>query len=727
MADRPLWIDIEHPLIVKNDDLFLVTTRDGSVPQDMPGFGLFWRDCRYLSRYELSLNGTRPLALMSAWNEGFASDMELTNADLKNASDRSIASYTVGITRKHLLMGEECLFVDVISFRNFSLEEVEIPVALEFAAGFESTLMLRGAPQGKRGTMLVPEWGHKHLRFGYRGADEILRSLEVSFSMVPVIAPRMSGHSVAHFDLVLKAQECKSLIVSCRVSELPGERAGGLRPHLPPTRQKVNDYQVRMSESWLEGFTGIDSSEDALRSVLRRSLSDIRLLRLARERQRFIGAGVPWFVAVFGRDSLIPSLQCLAYEREIAAHTVRLLARQQGNKIEERRHEEPGKILHELRVGELANLKEIPETPSYASIDSTIFFLILIARQARWTGNLDLFNELRENVDRALHWMAAYGDRNGDGYIEYYGKTDKGAPVNQGWKDSGDGIVREDGSFPEPPISLVEVQAYAYLAKREIAELYRRAGEQAMADRLEEEAAQLRRRFNRDFWMEEKGCYCLALEGDGRQVSVIASNAGHALWSGIADRDKALKTARRLMKEDMFSGWGIRTLSAGEARYNPLAYQLGSIWPFDNSLIMAGFRRYGLDDLACQVFTGILDAARRFPNGRLPEFFAGTQREKDSCPTRCPRADPLQAWSSGTVPLMVAELLGLHPDGFAGKLRIVRPVLPERIQQIELRGLKVGTAAVDLRFEREGGGRLVPRILAVEGDVKIQLEEDGSP
>ncbi|MGI8569875.1 MAG: amylo-alpha-1,6-glucosidase [Methylocella sp.] len=318
-------------------------------------------------------------------------------------------------------------------------------------------------------------------------------------------------------------------------------------------------------------------------------MSDIRLLRLNRDGQEVTAAGIPWFVGLFGRDSLIPSLQCLAFDREMAVHTARSLARRQGSRNDTKRHEEPGKILHELRVGEMANLGEIPQTPSFASIDSTVLFLILIARHAAWTGRLDLFNELRENVDRALRWMAECGDRNGDGYIEYYGTTEKGAPVNQGWKDSEDGIVREDGGFPEPPISLVEVQGYVYLAKTGIADLYRRAGEAATAERLIREAEQLRERFNYDFWMEDKGCYCLGLEGDGRRMSVVASNAGQALWTGIADHDKALKTAQRLMQEDMFSGWGVRTLSNKEVRYNPLAYQLGSIWPFDNSLIWWGF------------------------------------------------------------------------------------------------------------------------------------------
>ncbi|MDQ6702477.1 MAG: hypothetical protein M3Z96_04905, partial [Pseudomonadota bacterium] len=465
MADRPLSVDIKHPLLIKNADLFLIANQDGNVPQAPPAFGLFYRDCCYLSRYEFSLNGTDPLVLMTAWDEGFAADIELTNANLKTSNETPILTHLLGIKRKHLLIGDECAFVDVITFRNFSLEDVELPFALKFAAGFESVFVLRGTPPGKRGTMHAPEWKNSHVRFSYLGADEILRSLDVSFSMTPIVAPRTSDNTVANFDIILAPQQSKDLIVSFHVNETPKGKAGAVRFHPPPTLQKLRDYQKHTSKEWLAGFTKAHSSDGVLNDILHRSLSDIRLLRLNRDGREFTAAGVPWFVGLFGRDSLIPSLQCLAFDREMAVHTACLLAGRQGRKTDARRHEEPGKIFHELRVGEMANLGEVPQTPSYASIDSTILFLILIARHADWTGSLDLFNELRENVDRALQWMAESGDRNGDGYIEYYGKTGKGAPVNQGWKDSEDGIVREDGSFPEPPISLVEVQGYAYLAK----------------------------------------------------------------------------------------------------------------------------------------------------------------------------------------------------------------------------------------------------------------------
>jgi glycogen debranching enzyme len=437
MADRPLSVDIKHPLLIKNADLFLIADQDGNVPQEPPAFGLFYRDCCYLSRYEFSLNGTGPLVLMTAWDEGFAADIELTNANLKTANETPIQTHLLGIKRKQLLIGDECTFVDAITFRNFSLADVELSFALTFAAGFESVFVLRGTPPGMRGAMHAPEWKNSHLRFSYLGADEILRGLDVSFSTKPIVAPRTSDNTVANFAIILSPQQSKDLIVSCHVNETPKGKAGTVRFHPPPTLQKLRDYQKHTSKEWLAGFTKSHSSDGVLNDILHRSLSDIRLLRLNRDGREFTAAGVPWFVGLFGRDSLIPSLQCLAFDREMAVHTACLLAGRQGRKADARRHEEPGKILHELRVGEMANLGEVPETLSYASIDSTILFLILIARHAAWTGSLDLFNELRENVDCALQWMAESGDRNGDGYIEYYGKTGTEAPVNQGWKDRG--------------------------------------------------------------------------------------------------------------------------------------------------------------------------------------------------------------------------------------------------------------------------------------------------
>jgi glycogen debranching enzyme len=437
--------------------------------------------------------------------------------------------------------------------------------------------------------------------------------------------------------------------------------------------------------------------------------------------KKFFAAGVPWYVTLFGRDSLISSLQFLAYAPQVAEQTLRLLATYQGTKEDDWRDEEPGKIMHELRVGELAQTDRIPQTPYYGTIDATPLFLVLLCRHAAWTGSLDVFHDLRDNVERALQWLAKYGDPTGDGYLACRVKSKQGLG-NQGWKDSGDSMVNADGSLAKPPIALAEVQGYVYLAKTGLAELFRRAGDEDRAKQLALEAEELRQRFNHDFWLEDKGVYAMALQAGKKPCAVVSSNAGQVLWSGIAGPDKAARTARRLMAEDMFSGWGIRTLSAKEVRYNPLGYHLGTVWPHDNSIILHGFRNYGFDAEAARVCGGIVDAARHFASDRLPEVFAGFAEADWGVPVHYPVACHPQAWAAGAVPYMLATLLGLEPCAFEHKLRIVRPVLPPHVGQVTLRRLRVGQAEVDLEFARSAGGAVSCRVLKTQGRLEVEIE-----
>jgi glycogen debranching enzyme len=442
-------------------------------------------------------------------------------------------------------------------------------------------------------------------------------------------------------------------------------------------------------------------------------------LRIRLGEASYFAAGVPWFVALFGRDSIITALQTLAYDPRIAEQTIRLLANFQGKLVNEWREEEPGKILHEIRVGEMARLGEVPHTPYYGTIDATPLFLILIGEHARWRGSLSLFNELKGNVEAALEWIARYGDLDGDGYVEYLCKTEKGLS-NQGWKDSGDGIVNTDGSLPAPPIALVEVQAYVYQAKRGIAELFRRSGDEKRARQLDREADELRNKFNRDFWVEA-GWYALALQKDKRPVEVLSSNAGHALWTGIADEEKARRTAEALMSGEMFNGWGVRTLSAGEVYYNPLGYHLGTVWPHDNSIVAAGFKRYGCDAAAMRVFMGLIHAAIHFDGRRLPELFGGFHRDDYGVPVPYPVACQPQAWAAGTMPYLLTTLLGLEPEGHENRLRVVRPALPDFVNRVEIRRLGIGEARADLRFERMGG-MIEVKVMNIDGSLDVVVE-----
>ena len=429
---------------------------------------------------------------------------------------------------------------------------------------------------------------------------------------------------------------------------------------------------------------------------------------------------MPWFVTLFGRDSLIAALQSLPYYSGVAEQTLQLMARYQGQKTDEWRDEEPGKIMHELRIGELAHINKIPQTPYYGTVDATPLFLILIARHGAWTGSLRLFNQLRGPIEAALAWIARCAERNRSGYLAYQGSSKSGL-INQGWKDSGNAIVNARGSLAQPPISLVEVQGYVYLAKIFLAALYERAGDGDRAELLRREAQSLRSRFNRDFWLDEQNYYALALQAENKPAAVIASNPGQALWAGIVDTQKAGATVNKLMAVEMFSGWGIRTLSEKERRYNPVGYHLGTVWPHDNALIAAGFRRYGFDREACRVFTGIAQTAAHFEHYRLPEVFTGFSRETHEAPVRYPVACHPQAWAAGAVPYLLETALGLKPAAFDHRLRIVRPILPDFLNHLEIRRMRIGSGCADLRFERAPDGCAIVTVLRAEGvDVVVE-------
>ncbi|WP_189510604.1 MULTISPECIES: amylo-alpha-1,6-glucosidase [unclassified Mesorhizobium] len=371
-----------------------------------------------------------------------------------------------------------------------------------------------------------------------------------------------------------------------------------------------------------------------------------------------------------------------------------------------------------MRVGELAGADNVPHARFYGTVDATPLFLVLLGRYAAWTGDLGLFRELQEPVERALGWIARAGDHHGEGYLKY--RPCESGLINQGWKDSPDAIARTDGGIARPPIALVEVQGYVFAAKHAIADLYERIGERNRAKQLRGEAEKLRIRLNRDFWCEEQGIFALALEARSRQVGCVSSNPGQALWTGIADKDKGRRTVWRLMQDDMFSGWGVRTLSTTERRYSPVGYHLGTVWPHDNALLAAGCRRYGEDDAALRIFTAITEAAMHFRHLRLPEAMAGFPRKDFQVPVHYPVACHPQAWAAGAVPFLITTCLGLEPDAFADKLRIVRPRLPDFVNRIALRGLRVGEASADLEFWRTADGAEV-NIQKTSGQLSVEV------
>ncbi len=711
--------NVARAVVIKNEDIFLLAEHDGGFPAgNKDGFGLYYHDCRYLDGYQLRIADTVPNPLVSTAARGSAAQFELTNEALR-VGEHAIPEQTFGITLERAVDAHEIAIHDCWSIENYDVEQHELPLSFRFHSQFEDIFVIRGMHPKNVGKPNKPSWQNRVLVLSYDGADGLNRGLEVNFDPKPT----STSEDGAEFSLQLGPGERKQITISLRIVET-NEQPKTPERHTSDPVALTHAHDVQ-SQEWIDQHTEIRSDYPLLDNVVHRCLLDLWVLRGTLDECHYFSAGLPWYGALFGRDSIIAALQTLAYEPRMAEQTLRLLARYQGTKSDEWRDEQPGKILHELRRGELANLNEIPQTPYYGSVDSTPLFLILLGEHANWTGSLELFKELRPNVERALEWIDSFGDEAHNGYLSYASKSAKGLG-NQGWKDSGDSIMNADGSLARPPIALVEVQGYVYRAKKLMAELYERVGNQH-ATRLKQQAEDLKRRFNRDFWLEDKQFYAIALQKDSRPAAVISSNPGQALWTGIVDQSKAKAVVEHLMAVDMFNGWGVRTLSTKEKRTNPIGYHLGTVWPHDNSIIAAGFRRHGFDDEAVQVLDGILDAARHFEHYRLPEVFGGFSRRQFAVPVRYPVACHPQAWAAGSVPFLLTSLLGLMPNAFSRRLRVVRPVLPRHVDELEFRRVKVGNASVDLRFVRGKDGAVQVDTANQNGQIEIHIESASQP
>jgi glycogen debranching enzyme len=690
---------IADALTLKHGDLFLVTESDGDVPVDeLHATGLYYHDCRFLDGYELRLAGERQEALVSTAGRGYQSLIELTNPELVAPDGRVLAPmHTIGIKWSRTLDSDELVLRDAIRIRNNGEEVVDLPVSFNFRARFQDVFSVRLLDPRVAGRPSRPRAEDRCLHLEYHGADDVIRRVTVCFEE----SPDAWEGTTAVFSVSLGPREEREIQVIIGLSE----EAVAVPDAQPALR--TDDQETLMArhaeaeKEWRSDQTGVRSSSLLLDSIIDRSVRDLYLLRSCLDGEGYYAAGVPWFATLFGRDSIISALQTLAFDTSIARQTLRILAKYQGVACDPWREEQPGKILHELRVGELARTKRIPHSPYYGSIDATPLFLVLVAEYFAWSGDRATIEELEPNVQAALRWLE--DNQDDKGYLSYCSNSPE-ALVNQGWKDSANGIPNADGTPAEPPIALAEVQAYAYLARVRLADMYRRLGCPERAEPLERQAEALRKRFNEDFWIDSRACYALALQKGGRPTRVRSSNSGHCLWAGIAEPDLARRCRKRLMRPDMFTGWGIRTLSNREVAYSPVGYHLGSVWPHDNSLIMDGFRRYGFDAAALELFSGMMRAAMHFNLYRLPELFAGFSKAEYEVPVNYPLASKPQAWSAGAMPFMLAGLLGLRPEANLHRLNVVSPVLPPYIDWLELNNLSVGPGRVDLRFQRTSTG-----------------------
>jgi glycogen debranching enzyme len=659
--------------------------------------GLFSFDTRFLSTWILTVNGERVNPLSVDDLQYFQSRFFLVPG-----------TGTVYVDAKLSVIRERAVgdgFHEELTILNHDQEPVELIVRVEAASDFADLFEVKDALEKKGRYSSRVEAGK--LLLGYQ-RDTYRRLTTISAS-----APAEVDEKGLTFSLRIEPHGEWTTDLDVVISVGAGGRFA--RPKYERGQKGARPNMGRSLERWLQDAPRLESDSDSLKATYRRSLVDLAALRfsppVAGRGTSLPAAGLPWFMTMFGRDSIFTSLQALPFTPELAATTLLALGDWQGSRVDDFRDEDPGRILHELRYGELTAFEERPHSPYYGAADATPLYVVLLDEYERWSGDRRLVRELERGARAALNWIDEYADLQGNGYVSYQRRNEQTGLENQCWKDSWDSISDRDGRIPGFPRATCELQGYAYDAKLRGARLAREIwNDSAYADQLEREAADLKRRFNRDFWVEDGQYFALALDNEGRQVDALSSNNGHLLWSGIVDKSKAKAVAGHLLGPRLFSGWGVRTLAEGEGRYNPIGYHVGTVWPFDTSFIAWGLRRYGFKQEAAVLAAGILDAAEVF-EGRLPEAFGGYERGVTKYPVQYPTACSPQAWSTGAPLLLVRTMLGLEP---VGDHLIVDPALPESVGLLALLDIPGRWGRVDAfargRFQLEEPARRRARV-----------------
>jgi glycogen debranching enzyme len=693
--------------VLKHGQTFGVFDQRGDILSDEAAdHGLYHAGTRFLSRFELLLGRRRPLFLNSTISEDNTMlAVDLTNPDVVRGDRVVLPRGSLHLFRARTIRDGQCL--ERLRVSNHALEAVQVPLAVRFDADFRDVFEVRGTHRARRGRRL--EEGatlSDATLLRYEGLDGVERRTRVRWD--PVATRGEDGGLV--FTVTLESHEAVEfeLSIACEVGD---EARPSLRyAHVvASTKADLQEQEAREC--------AIETSNESANRWLRRSAADLRMMVTETPHGVYPYAGIPWFSTPFGRDGLITALETLWAAPELSRGVLTFLAETQATGHADAQDAQPGKILHEMRDGEMAALGEIPFGRYYGSADATPLFVMLAHAYFERTGDRALVEDLWPNIVAALEWMDAHGDIDGDGFIEYARRTETGL-IQQGWKDSYDSVFHADGTLADPPIALCEVQGYAYAAWSGAASLAALRGEGSLAAEWTRRARELRRRFEAAFWSDELGTYVLALDGDKRPCRVRASNAGHCLMAGIADPARAARVADVLMDEVMFAGWGVRTIAAGEARYNPMSYHNGSIWPHDNALVAAGFARYGLTGAAARVLGAMLDLSQSVDDARLPELICGFHRRPGEHPTLYPVACAPQAWAAGAVYLLLASCLNLRIDATATRVSFERATLPEEIDWVQLTNLSVGEATVDLLLTRHTHDVGI-RVLDRRGDVEI--------
>ena len=681
-------------LVVKRDDAFFVADHHGDFPE-LPAseFGFYVGGTRFLRRLELNVHGQRPVLLKaSVSDDDFQVAADLTNPDLFQGETVVLKGRLIRFARRLVLTPTE--LTQVLTVESFSPIPHELALFWQYVADFADVFEVRGMIRERRGELLPPTVDGHSVRLSYRGLDNVTRTTTLTFDP----PPEKLASGFARHRLLLPPGEAVDIRLTVTAAEDSAPATRAARSQSPPAAEPQSTVSI---------FTANASFDE----WIARAWSDLRMLTTETSEGRIAYAGIPWYVAPFGRDSIITALQHLPFDPGLARGTLRFLAAYQGREDDEFTDQKPGKILHEYRRGEMAACREIVFIPYYGTVDATPLFLMLMAAYLRWTDDRQLLSELLPAIEAALGWIER------SEYLTYASRSIHGL-VNQGWKDSHDAIMHENGEPATGPIALVEVQGYKYAALNGAAEIAEGMGRLDAARDLRTSAARLREAFLRDFWMKDEGFCALALDGDGAPCRVVSSNPAHCLWTGLLPPEQAGRIRERLMSRELFSGWGVRTLGTRERRYNPMSYHNGSVWPHDTAIAAAGLRRYGFTDEFLSLSSGLFEAAQHCEGRRLPELFCGFPRVSGYGPTPYPVACSPQAWAAGVVSQILGEMLGLEPEARDNRLTFRRPVLPEWLPSVEVRGLRLGHSRIDVVATRGRVGAAV-EVLDRKGDAEI--------